>query len=263
MRELMVEGGAPPKLVARLDAAVTILCEAALQALLPSRTAHTWHTPLLLSGLPESVDATFLETGESTGRVDLTSVVFEFSPLERTAAASARRAPTADYVRALWVLRDGGEIMVAPFVQRADGPGLTMSPVTVRSDTSVPGGLAFFSDGTRLPNDATRFLLAAVCAALFTLRSLGSGEKILPFYLAAADAGLPTGSFIAGVDRVTTKLRLAAGRPWGVSLYVLRQEGEVFFGPGRSTTRMFTLPATQPFGLLPTSTLRQAASVGR
>lgn len=48
-------------------------------------------------------------------------------------------------------------------------------------------------------------------------------------------------------------------RPFDVPLYVLRQEGEVFFGPGKSTTRLFVVPATQPFGSIPVNELRERA----
>jgi hypothetical protein len=259
MREMMVDGGAEAHTLERFDAATVIYCEAALQALLSTRRNSSWHTPLLMSDLPSSADTQHLGTGQPAGTVDLMNVIFEFNPLESIAAASAYHTEEADYVRALWVVRDEDTILVVPFIQLANGSRDTLSPLRLTEDASAPGGMAFYAGEEPLPHHIASFFLAPVRAALFTLRSLARGEKILPNVLAAFDPGEATGKFLAGVDDANTTLCLTTVRPFGVSLYVLRQEGEVFSGPGQSTTRVFMMSAAQPFGSIPMDELRRGA----
>ncbi|BAH40459.1 hypothetical protein GAU_3417 [Gemmatimonas aurantiaca T-27] len=259
MREMMVDGGADAGTLARFDAATVIYCEAALQALLQTRRSSSWHSALLMSDLPSNADTQQLGSDESAGAVDLMNVIFEFSPLESIAAASAYNTSAVDYVRALWVVRNENTILVVPFIQQADGPGVTTSPFRVVQEANAPGGMAFYAGENPIPHEVAGFLVAPVRAALFALRSLARGEKILPNVLASFDPGEANGKFLAGVDEATTTLCLATVRPFDVPLYVLRQEGEVFFGPGKSTTRLFVVPATQPFGSIPVNELRERA----
>ncbi|HEY0928484.1 MAG TPA: FRG domain-containing protein [Gemmatimonas sp.] len=263
LREIMVDDGADDDILARFDAATVIYCEAALQALLQARRGSVWHMPLLMSDLPTTAETRHLLSGEPAGTVDLTNVIFEFSPLEAIATASAYQVESADYVRALWILRNGDTIAIVPFVQQANGPGVSTPPFRVAYDADAPGGLVFYAGDEAIPNDVAAFLATPVRAALFTLRSLADGEKLLPNVLAAFDPKSEAGSYMAGVDAATTTLCLTTSRPFGVPLHVLRQEGEVFFGPGQSTTRMFMLPAGRPFGSIPLDEMQARAQQAR
>jgi FRG domain len=112
-----------------IAAATPIVIEASVFYILPKAESNLWNHELLVSDLSDSVKS-WAEDGAEAGDVNLTNVLFQFSPLEQAFWERAGEQ-TRTLRRGLWLYRQGGNFIAAQVAQDFPGTELKVWPAAV------------------------------------------------------------------------------------------------------------------------------------
>jgi hypothetical protein len=105
-----------------LAEATCVVLEAPVMFSTPTVASGMWSERLLGTDLPERV-ATYDVEGREAGAADMTNLFIELSPLEHTGWELVERGKPLDAIRALWLVREGGAVVLSYFFQEWPAPG--------------------------------------------------------------------------------------------------------------------------------------------
>jgi len=105
-----------------LAEATCVVLEAPVMFSTPTVASGMWSERLLGTNLPERV-ATYDVEGREAGAADMTNLFIELSPLEHTGWELVERGKPLDAIRALWLVREGGAVVLSYFFQEWPAPG--------------------------------------------------------------------------------------------------------------------------------------------
>jgi FRG domain len=183
----------------RLADATPIMLEAPLMGSTPPVDGGAWNEALLVSDLPDSVEAVEAATGTSIGEVGLLNVLLELSPLEKAGWERVEQeGGELSLLRGIWLVRSSENIGMAFFWQDLPKPATFtgFGFVTVRLDR-ISQKLRVAVAESDNSQDITEFppYDKRLFTALLLLRELSPSVKAAPF---------PTLSFEGGIDELRT-----------------------------------------------------------
>ena len=235
-----------------------ILIEAPM--VFPSAPADSdqWHHGLLWNDVPDHCSEYRFGEERPVGKLPLSNVFFEFSPLEGIGWESAiHHNASIHLTRAVWLRRSGNTLEVAIFLQDAPGGGVQRTSFLSLFYDPSPGRIMIsLPNGTVTGLDALGDYAKQVIVALMLLRNLSAVLKAQPMPTLVADGT----TMAVDLARDAARLYRVRPRPPNPDWFVLRDAAnpeEPFSYPTRESGCLIVTSAV-PFRDVPLATIREA-----